>query len=78
MKTMIKFNKKLYDRISKITLTSYDKEIINDYIYMSDSEIESMIEDLIYEIDDRDETIEDIKQDIEDNYRPIPKSEQYE
>lgn len=37
----------------------------------------SMIEDLICEVDRRDETIEDIKQDRNDNYRRITPREMY-
>ena len=66
------------DRASKITLTNYnikwfDAENIDGYI--DPDNVITMIDDLIYEIDYLKEKIEDIKQDMRDNYRPIPYSE---
>lgn len=69
----------ILEKASKITLTDYeikwfDAENINGYIETDN--LISIIEDLIYEIDRLEEKIEDIKQDIRDNYRPIPYAEQ--
>jgi len=66
-------------RASDITLTDYDikwfdAENIDGYI--DGDNVISMIEDLIYEISCLNEKIEDMKRDIEDNYRRIPMSEQ--
>lgn len=69
----IKINQDLYKKIQKITITDYEAE--GDFI-PSDS-IEPMLEDLLIEIDRLEEKIEDMKRDIEDNYRPIPVAEQY-
>ena len=55
----------LYKQIQDITGTDYDR-IGKDIPVES---IESIIEDLIYEIHNRDEKIEDIKNDIQDNYK---------
>lgn len=54
-------------------------EIVGDEerVSMTDTEMESMIEDLIAEIVKRDEKIEDIIQDRNDNYRQITPSEMY-
>lgn len=67
------------ERVSKITFTDYeikwfDAENIDGYI--SSDSLFSMVEDLIYEIDRLQEEIEDMEQDIHDNYRPIPMAEQ--
>jgi len=64
---------------SDITLTDYDikwfdAENIDGYIDADN--VISMIEDLIYEISYLNEKIENMKRDIEDNYRRIPMSEQ--
>ena len=62
----------LYKKIQDITGTDYDR-IGKDIPVES---IESIIEDLIYEIHNRDEKIEDIKNDIQDNYKKISVSSQ--
>lgn len=62
----------LYKQIQDITGTDYDR-IGKDIPVES---IESIIEDLIYEIHNRDEKIEDIKNDIQDNYKKISVSSQ--
>lgn len=72
-------NFEILDKASKITLTDYDikwfdAENINGYID-TDSLI-AIIEDLICEVDHLEEKIEDMEQDIQDNYRPIPVAEQ--
>ena len=54
----------------------FDKDLITGFI--DDEEILTIIEDLIYEVDHLNETIEDMKNDIESNYRPLTKAEQYE
>lgn len=69
----------ILDRASKITRTDYsirwfDAENINGYI--ETEAMLSIIDDLIYEIDILQEKIEDMEQDIKDNYRPIPVAEQ--
>ena len=72
-------NYETLEKASKMTGTDYeikwfDAENIDGYI---DGEtMLCMIEDLIYEIDRLQEEIEDIEQDIKDNYRHIPEAEQ--
>ncbi len=76
----MKISKELYEKISDATFTDYEPlEIINneDGLYIETEKIESMLEDLLYEIDSRQEIIEDLEQDIEDNYKPITKQEMY-
>lgn len=45
--------------------------------YIPAENIESMIKDLLYEIDRLNEKIEDMENDIRDNYRPISNEEMY-
>jgi len=67
------------------TIEGYTKEkytcyqIVGDEerVSMTDTEMESMIEDLIAEIVKRDEKIEKIEQDKRDNYKQITPSEMY-
>lgn len=74
----MKIKKELYDRISNTTLTDYEGKILDDeYYFIDEYGIESMFEDLFCEINDLEEKIEDIKQDIRDNYRPISPYEMY-
>lgn len=68
------------------TIEGYTKEKYNCYeivgdeerVSMTDTEMESMIEDLIAEIVKRDDKIKNIKQDIEDNYKPLTNKELYD
>ena len=79
-------NKEIYETIKKaqeITMTDYcseiywkNKEELDGYI---DEEILiSIIKDLIYEVGCKEEEIEDIKRNLEDNYVPISISSQVE
>lgn len=66
-------------RVSEITCTDYeikwfDAKNVDGYI--EENSLISMLEDLISEINRLEENIEDIKKDIEDNYRPISAAEQ--
>ena len=67
------------EKASKMTGTDYeikwfDAENIKGYI---DSEtLLSMVEDLIIEVDRLQEELEDMEQDIQDNYKPILVAEQ--
>lgn len=69
----------IIEKASKITLTDYDikwfdAENINGYI--DTDNLILIIEDLICEVNHLEEKIEDIEQDMRDNYRPIPVAEQ--
>lgn len=81
----MKLDRELYEKIEKITLTDYEvdypkepnEEDGESFVWVYDSyQFESMLKDLICEIDKLEERIEDIEQDREDNYRPIPVGEQ--
>lgn len=72
-------NYEILEKASKITVTDYDikwfdAENIDGYI--DNDSIISMIEDLICEVGRLEERIDDLEQDIEDNYKPIPIAEQ--
>jgi septation ring formation regulator EzrA len=74
----MKFSKELYDRISNATSTDYGaKKIDDEYYYFDEYAIESMFEDLFCEIDSLEEKIEDMEDNIRDNYRPISPYEMY-
>lgn len=62
----------LYKRIQQITFTDYELKA-NE---LKPESIWNMVEDLFYEIEHLEEELEDIKQDIEANYRPISQEEQ--
>lgn len=73
-------NKDIVDRVQKITFDEYE-EIYNEgckYTYISEYSIQCMIESLLIEIDSLQEKYDDLEQDLQDNYRPISKAEQYE
>lgn len=76
-------DKKQYDMVSDLTYTDYNpKTILNsngeEIVYLEPNDISSMLDDLIYELDKRQEKIEDLEQDIQDNYKHISKAEQYD
>ena len=74
----MKFNKKIYERISDLTSTDYGaKTLDEEYVYLDEYGIESMFEDLFGEIDSLEEKIEDMEENIRDNYRPISPYEMY-
>lgn len=80
----MKIDENVFDIINKvheITLTDYeikwfDAENINGYI--ESDVLLNIIQDLICEIEHKEEEIEDIKQDIKSNYRPLTIAEQVE
>ena len=77
----MKIYKDLYERIKKITLTDYEaqytKDPDDDYVWiLSESVMNDILDNLVYELDHQIEMYEDLKQDREDNYRRIPVSEQ--
>lgn len=76
----MKIEKNLVDLIEEKTLTEYKNyRLGNDNICLIDGEeIENMLHDLLTEIGRLEEKIEDMEQDIRDNYKRIPVEEQYE
>ena len=74
----MKISKKIYDRISDLTSTDYGAKILDEeYYYIDEYGVESMFEDLFCEIDSLEEKIEDMEDNIRDNYRPISPYEMY-
>lgn len=69
----MKFEKETLKEIGRITFTKYDENGV-----VEADEIEEMIKDIIYYYHNLEEQYEDLKQDIEDNYRRIPVEEQYD
>lgn len=75
-------NESIYDileKASNITLTNYDikwfdAENISGYI--KEENLIDIIEDLILEVNRLEEEIEDIEEDIRDNYKRISNDEQ--
>lgn len=70
----VTIDKKLYKRVSSITTTDY--QIVNDKIKINN--LLGMIEDLLEEYDRLEEEFDDMKNDIEYNYKRVPVNEQYE
>ena len=64
---------KIFKKIEEKTNTSY--EIEKNLLPLEN--ITGIVEDLLSEIYSLENTIEDLENDIRDNYRPIPVSEQY-
>lgn len=69
----MKISKNLYDKVVKYTSTDYQPFIRADEdCYMLDEDrIISVIEDLLLEVSYRDEEIQDIKDDMNENYIPV-------
>ena len=65
---------KIIKKIEKITLTDYE---IKENLIPIDS-LMAIIYDLKYELGLAEEKYNDLERDLEDNYRPISKAEQYE
>lgn len=74
----MRMEQELYEQIEKITCTDYEGIIDKngyDFIVTIES-AKNMIQDLIFEIKRLEEEKEDILQDRQENYRPIPVEEQ--
>lgn len=72
-------NYEILKKVSEITLTDYEIKWFNaENIdgYIESDNLFYMIEDLLYELNHLEEEFEDLKQDIQDNYKPIPVAEQ--
>lgn len=76
--------------MTKIELDEIDKKILREALSITNhhavtnvddieekDELISIIEDLIGEVNHLQEEYDDLERDLEDNYRPIPLSEQY-
>ena len=75
----MEIDRELYEKIEKITLTDYmpiyQKEE-DAPVIITRPKMESILENLILEISSRDEKIEDIIKDRDDNYERIPVEKQ--
>lgn len=70
----LKIDEELYKKISDITNTDY--EIEGEYLPVDADSIISIFEDLLAEIERKEDELEELKRDMEDNYKPISVSEQ--
>lgn len=66
----------LYERIEKITRTTYTNDFGEDDVWIDGDNICVLIEDLVCEVEHLQAKIINIKKDIEDNYQPIPIAKQ--
>lgn len=74
----MKISKELYKRISNLTNTDYEGIVLSEDLFYVDPEVVvAMFEDMFCEIDSLEEKIEDMEQDIRDNYKPISPYEMY-
>lgn len=77
---MMKLETNLILNVEEKTQTEYNTyKLGDDDLRLVDAgEVEAMLEDLIHEINRLEEKIEDMEQDIQDNYTRIPVENQYE
>lgn len=71
----MEIDRELYENISKITGWNYEPIYQKEEdapVIITRPKMENILEDLLIEIHDREEKIEDIIKDREDNYRPVP------
>lgn len=64
---------KIFKEIEEETNTSY--EIENNLLPLEN--VMGIVEDLLSEINSLNEKLEDLENDVRENYRPIPVAEQY-
>lgn len=64
---------KIFKEIEEKTNTSY--EIENNLLPLEN--VMGIVEDLLSEINSLNEKLEDLENDVRENYRPIPVAEQY-
>lgn len=69
----IKLDEKIIKKVEELTLTKVNRE--DEFVYAED--IQSMIEDLLIEIDELNEKLLDIEEDRQQNYTPINCEDQY-
>lgn len=69
----------LFIDVQGITCTSYDNLAVledKEQVLITSDTVENMLEDLICEIERLHEQIEDMEQDIKENYKRVPAAEQ--
>ena len=76
---MMIIDEELFTKIKQITGYEYDFYQVNneeDDVMIRDERIMEMLEDLVIEVDRRDEELEDLKEDMEQNYKSITREEE--
>lgn len=73
-KVYVKIDEKLYDEVSGLTMTDYDKK--GDEVNVE--ALMQMVEDLLVEYHRSEETLQDVLSDMEDNYKPLTNKEMYD
>ena len=68
-------DKKLYDKIEKLTATSFGGFCREDEMLLKTEDLIDMLENLAIEVEIRQEQYDDLKQDLQDNYRPLTPKE---
>jgi hypothetical protein len=72
MKTYVKIEKKVLEKIEEITNTNYNAEDV----YLTTENLVMIIDDLLVELGKMQDKLNDLENDLNDNYRPIPVAEQ--
>ena len=70
----VKIDEKLYDEVSGLTMTDYDKK--GDEVNVE--ALMQMVEDLLVEYHRSEKTLQDVLSDMEDNYKPLTNKEMYD
>lgn len=68
-------DKNLIEKVAKLTSTDYGTEEYYDdekKVWIDRDVIEPMLDDLIWEMEEREEQFNDFKQDVKDNFERIP------
>lgn len=79
---LVEIDEKIINKVMDTTKTDYEAvklyNRINDKMetYINTDNLITALEDMWVEYDHMKEMYEDLKQDVEDNYRPIPVEEQ--
>ena len=68
-------DKKLYDKIERLTATSFSGIYKEDEILVKNEDLIEMLENLAVEVEIRQEQYDDLRQDLQDNYRPLTPKE---
>ena len=79
---LVEINDKLIEKVMAVTNTDYEVAKFYNRIeekyesYINADNLVVALEDMLVEYDHMKEMYDDLKQDVEDNYRPIPPEEQ--
>lgn len=68
-------DKKLYDKVERLTATSFEGFCREDEMLIKNEDLIEMLENLAVEVEIRQEQYDNLKQDLQDNYRPLTPSE---